>query len=144
MEWNETKLPPSGRRPRSITGQAFEELPEFLAVRTYVRCTDRLFQSLPAEVQWRLFKPVILAAVDMGSGIAGMHGDAEPPRRFSAEDREASRARALKGIRRSREHVDEIARVPGADGAELLVARDLLDRIEGSVRETVLPGSAQA
>jgi hypothetical protein len=63
----------------------------------------------------------------------------EPPRRFSPAEREESRRQALAWIRLSRERLDEIARVPGADRAELLVARELLGRIEGSVRATVLP-----
>lgn len=120
--------------------QGFENLPEFLTTRTYVRCLDRLFQSLPVEVQWRLLAPMIAAAASIGAGIACFHGDPEPPRRFSPEKREADRGRALEGIRVSRERLDEIARVPGADRAELLVARELLDRIEGSVRGAILPG----
>jgi hypothetical protein len=124
---------------REPTTQRFEALPEFMATRTYVRCLDRLFQSLPPSVQRRLAAPVVLAAVRIGSGIACLHGDPEPPQRFSAEEREESRQRALAGLRSSREQLDEIAMVPGADGAELLVARELLDRIEGSVRAAVLP-----
>lgn len=119
---------------------AFEDLPEFVATRTYVRCLDRLFQTVPPRVQWRLFGPVISAAVSIGAGIACFHGDPDPPRRFTREDREASRERALEGLRASRERLDEIADVPGADRAELLVARELLDRIEGSVRAAELPG----
>ncbi len=144
MKKRDRRFPPPGRKPEPITGQAFEDLPEFLAARTFVRCTDRLFQSLPPEHQWRLFKPTILAAVDIGCGIAGIHGDAEPPRRFTTADREASRARALGGIRRSREHLDDIARIPGADATELLLAREILDGIEACVREVILEGSAQA
>ncbi len=124
---------------RQPTPQIFESLPEFIATRTYVRCMDRLFQSLPTAVQLKLLQPVLAAAVGIGSGIACFHGDPEPPLRFSAAEREASRQRALAGIRMSREWLDEITRVPGADAAELLVARELLDRIEGSVNAAVLP-----
>lgn len=121
------------------TTHGFEALPEFLATRTYVRCMDRLFQSLPPSVQRRLAEPVILAAVRIGSGIACLHGDPAPPRRVSTAEREESRRQALAGIRSSRAWLDEISRVPGADRAEVLVARDLLDRIEGSVNGAVLP-----
>jgi hypothetical protein len=124
---------------REPTTHRFENLPEFITTRTYVRCLDRLFQSLPPSVQRRLVEPVLSAAVGIGSGIACLHGDPEPPRRFSGAEREESRRRALACIRLSRERLDEIARVPGADRAELLVARELLDRIEGSVRAAVLP-----
>lgn len=122
------------------TTSDFENLPEFLATSTYVRCVDRLFQSLPPSVQRQMLSPVIKAAVSIGSGIACFHGDPEPPRRFTAEDRKDARQRALDGIRASRDCLDEIARIPGADRAELMVARELLDRIEGSVRSAVLPG----
>lgn len=125
---------------REPTTNSFEELPEFLAARTYVRCVDRLFQTLPPSAQWRLLEPVLSAAVAIGTGIACFHGHPEPPVRFSPEEREKSRQRALEGIRLSRERLDEIARIPGADRAELLVARELLDRIEGSVRLAERPG----
>jgi hypothetical protein len=124
---------------REPTARRYEDLPEFIATRTYVRCVDRLFQSLPTKSQRRLLEPVLSAAVRIGSGIACFHGDPEPPRRFSASEREKSRQRALEGISLSRERLDEITRVPGADRAEILVARALLDRIEGSVSAAVLP-----
>lgn len=132
------------RRPGHITGQAFEELPEFIATRTYVRCVDRLFQSLPTQIQLRLFEPMVRAAVSIGSGIACFHGEYVPSERVGPMEREGHRERALEGIRRSRQYLGDIARVPDADRAELLVARELLDRIEGSVRGAVLPGSVQA
>jgi hypothetical protein len=125
---------------RDPTIHGFDHRPEFIATRTYVRCVDRLFQSLPPRAQRRLIEPVLSAAVKIGSGIACLHGHPEPPGRFSAAEREESRQRALQGIWLSREWLDDIARVPGANRAELLVARELLDRIEGSVRAAVLPG----
>jgi hypothetical protein len=121
------------------TTSRYENLPEFIATGTYVRCLDRLFQSLPASAQLRWFTPVISAAVKIGTGIACIHADPEPPLRFTAADREASRRQVLAGIQSSRERLHEIERVPGADRAEILVARELLDRIEGSVRATVPP-----
>lgn len=123
---------------RNPATHRFESLPEFLATRTYVRCLDRLFQTLPPDVQRRLFAPMVSAAVGIGSGIACLHGDPEPPRRYSVAEREESRQQALAGVRVSRERLDEVAGVPGADRAELLVARELLNRIEGSLRAVVL------
>lgn len=108
-------------------------------MRTYVRCLHRRFQSLPPRVQRRFFRPMSSAAVAIGSGIACLHGDPEPPRRFIAAEREERRQQAFAGIRASRERLEEVAWVPEADRAKLLVARKLLDRIEGSVKAAVLP-----
>jgi hypothetical protein len=118
---------------RDVTDR-WNELPEFLAVRTYVRCLDRLLQSVSEGVQWRMYRPMLMAAVAMGSGIACFHGAHRPLLPVSARERDAHRERALRGVHDSRDGLDEIARDPTADRAELLVARELLDRIEGSVR----------
>lgn len=112
----------------------WEALPEFRATRTYVRCVDRLFQSLPHRVRWRMLQPTLTAAVSIGTGIACFHGRYDLARRVTPDEREGHRQRALDGIRVSIEGLDEIATVRGADRAELLVARELLDRIEGSLR----------
>lgn len=69
--------------------------------------TTHSFENLP--------EPMLAAAVRIGSGIACLHGDPEPPRRFSAAEREESRRQALAGIPLSREQLDEIGRVLGAD-----------------------------
>lgn len=117
----------------------WERLPEYLASRTYVRCLDRLFQSLPPETQWRMFQPMLSAAVSIGTGIACFHGDFLLPELGTAAEREGHRQRALEGIRASRDGLEEIAAVPGASRADLMVARELLERIEGSVRRARLP-----
>lgn len=115
---------------------AVEQLPELRLNLAYVRCLDRLFQTLPSDVQWRLFQPAIAAAVRTGAGIAVVFGErvpSEPP--LTEEERVQGRAEAVEGIRASREVLAEIEASPGADRAELMVARELLERIEGSVRQ---------
>lgn len=118
---------------------SWETLPEFIASRTFVRCVDRLFQSLPPEVQWKMFQPMLSATVSISAGIACFHGEPVPPRRYDRREREESRERALDAIRAAREGLDKIERVPTANRAELMVARELLERIEGSVRDAVAP-----
>lgn len=113
----------------------WEQLPELVTNRQYVRCLDRLAQSLPAWRRWPLGAPMVSAAVSIGSGAACFHAallDGSPP---TPEERESHRQRALDGIRESREGLERIRGIRGADRAELLVAAELLDRIEQMLRD---------
>lgn len=109
---------------------AWEELPEVVTNRQYVRCLDRLFQSLPPSAQRRLFRAMLPAAVSIGAGAACFHAALLNGMAPTPEERESHRQRALDGIRASREGLGRIRGIPGADQAELLVAGALLDRIE--------------
>ena len=109
-------------------------LPELVTNRQYIRCMDRLFASLPEQDQRRLARPMVLAAVSTGSGAACFRAallNGSPP---TAEERDGHRQRALEGIRASRDLLEEVRGLPGADPAELLVAGELLDRIEQMLR----------
>lgn len=113
----------------------WEQLPEIITNRQYVRCLDRLVQSLPEPDRWRLFTPMVSAAASIGGGAVCFHAallDGAPP---TPEERESHRQRALDGIRASREGLEGIRDIPGADRAELLVAGELLDRIEEMLRD---------
>lgn len=112
----------------------WEQLPEVVTNRQYVRCLDRLVQSLPASSRLRQFRPMVSAAVSIGTGAVCFHAellDGSPP---TPEERESHRQRALEGIRASREGLERIRGIRDADRAELLVAGELLDRLEEMLR----------
>lgn len=113
----------------------WEELPELVVNRQLVRCLDRLLVSLPPSRQRSLFRHLLPATVSIGSGAACFHAallNGSPP---TPGERELHRQRALDGIRDSREWLGQIRGVKGADPAELLVAGELLDRIEEMLRD---------
>lgn len=112
----------------------WEQLPEVVTNRQYVRCLDRLVQSLPESARVRLFRPLVSAAVSTGAGAACFHAALLNGSTPTPEERESHRQRALKGIRASRKGLRRIGRIRGADRAELLVAGELLDRIEEMLR----------
>ncbi|MBW3554489.1 MAG: hypothetical protein KY466_13315 [Gemmatimonadetes bacterium] len=113
----------------------WEELPELVVNRQYVRCLDRLVRSLPRSRQRSLFRHLLPAAVSIGSGAACFHAALLNGSSPTPTGREVHRQRALGGIRDSREWLGRIRGVKGADEAELLVAGELLDRIEEMLRE---------
>lgn len=118
---------------------AWESLPEYLATQQYSRCLGRLFRSLPRRVRRRVVRPMTGAAVLIAQGIAGFNADLPPSELLSAREREAFRARALTGIRASREGLEALARVRRVSRPDLLVADELLERIEGSLRTAEAP-----
>lgn len=116
------------------TVDGWEQLPEVATNRQYVRCLDRLIQSLPEATRRRLFRPMLRAAVATGAGAACFHAARLNGAQPTAEERESHRQRALDGIRASREGLGRIRAMGGADEAELLVAGELLDRVEELLR----------
>ena len=118
----------------------WERLPEYIAAQQYGRCLGRIFGSLPRRVRRRVMQPMTGAALMIAEGIAGFNAEL-PPETLSDRERELFRSRALEGVRLSREALEVVRRVRRASRPDLLVAAELLDRIEGSVRVADAPPS---
>lgn len=118
---------------------SWESLPEYVTTQQYGRCLGRLFRSLPRRVRRKVLFPMTGAAVAIAQGIAGFNADVPPPELRSAREREAFRERALAGIRVSREGLEALEQVRRVSRPDLLVAKELLDRIEGSLRTAEAP-----
>jgi hypothetical protein len=75
----------------------------------------------------------------IGHGIVGFNADLPPSERMTAAEREVYRRAALQGLRDSREGLDRLDEVRRVSRPDLLVARELLARIETSVRAAEAP-----
>jgi len=113
---------------------AWESLPEYLAAQQYSRCLGRIFRSLPWWVRLRAITPMTRAAVAIGVGITGFNAEVPPSERMTTAEREAFRRVALQGLAASREGLEWLSRVRRASKADILVAGELIERIEASVR----------
>lgn len=117
----------------------WESLPEYIAAQQYSLCLGRIFRSLPWWVRWRIVRPMTGAAVAIAGGIAGFHAELAPGERMTTTEREAFRLMTLGGLRASCEGLDSVSRVRHVSRADILVARELIERIEASVRAADAP-----
>ena len=113
----------------------WETLPEWEAMQQYSRCLGRVFRSLGRRKRRRVEGPLTCAALRISHGIVGFNADVPPPERLSAAEREAFRQVALDGIRASSEGLRGLAGTRRVDTPNLLVAQELLERIEAWVRD---------
>ena len=118
---------------------SWERLPEYVATQQYSRCLGRIFRSLPRRIRRKVIRPLTGAAVLIGQGIAGFNAEVPPSEVLSAREREAFRDRALAGIEASREGLRTLEGVRRVSRPDLLVAGELLERIEGSLRTAQAP-----
>lgn len=117
----------------------WETLPEYVAAQQYSRCLGRIFRSLSWRWRRKVFVPMTRAAVLIAQGIAGFNAELPPSERLTDGEREAFRRRALTGIRLSREGLEILREARRASRADLLVAEELLERIESGVRGAEVP-----
>lgn len=117
---------------------SWETLPEYIATQQYSRCLGRMLRSLPRRVRRRWKEPLTAAAVMVGGGIVLLNADVPPEERLRAVDREEARRGALLGVRFSRRALRVLRRARRVDRAQILAAAELLERIDGALRATVV------
>lgn len=117
----------------------WESLPEYVALQQYGRCLGRIFRSL----SWRRRRtaiPILTgAALLMAQGIAGFNAELPPDERITAGEREVFRQGALAGLRESRDGLEELAGERRVSRPDILVAQELLERIEAGLRGREAP-----
>lgn len=79
------------------------------------------------------------AAILMAQGIAGFNADVPPDESLTAREREVFRKGALAGLRDSRDGLEELADARKVSRPDVLVARELLERIEAGIRGAETP-----
>lgn len=118
----------------------WELLPEYVTAQQYARCLGRILASLPVQVRRRVSRPLVGSATLIAQGIAGANAEAPPEAPLSVEDREVFRRTALRAVRLCRTGLGLLRDEGVGSRPDLLVALELLERIEGSVGGRRLPG----
>lgn len=119
------------REPELYT---WETLPEYIAAMQYSRCLGRILRSLPRRVRKRWTEPLTCGAIVMAGGIVVLNADLPPEERPPVEEQERFRGNSLVAIRWSRRALRVLGRARRVDRAQLLAARELLERVEAGVR----------
>ena len=122
---------------------AWEELPEYRCTQQLGRCIGRILMSLPIHYRRRLGRTLIRGSVLIAQGIAGANAEMPPEVDLTTAEREAFRSGSIGAIAICRDALrvlrqEGVGRLP-----DILVALELLDRIESSVRTRTLPRPAQ-
>jgi hypothetical protein len=107
----------------------WESLPEYIATQEYSRCLGRIIKSLPRRARLAV-PPLTLAAVRLGTGIAGCNAEMPPGQELSPEERASFRSQSMEGLETSRRRIRRLQRRRLGDRAEIRHALELLDRIE--------------
>lgn len=118
---------------------SWENLPEYIALQQYSRCLGRIFRSLSWRRRRRAIPTMTGAAILMAQGIAGFNADLPPGETITAREREVFRKGALVGLRDSREGLEKLAAARKVSRPDILVARELLERIESGIRGAETP-----
>ena len=123
---------------------AWEDLPEYRCTQQLGRCIGRILVSLPVHYRRRVGRSLIRGSVMIAQGIAGANAEMPPEVELTPQEREAFRSGCIGAISICRDalcilRTEGLGRLP-----DILVALELLDRIESSVRTRTLPGPAQA
>jgi hypothetical protein len=121
---------------------AWERYPEYVALQQFSRCLGRILSSLPRRHQRRSGRILFPAAVFMAQGIAGAHAELRPGEEMPLAEREQFRSIGLESLTVSRERLLRLKSRSLGSQPELLVALELLERVESGLRTRPLPGAA--
>jgi hypothetical protein len=121
---------------------AWESYPEYMALQQFSRCLGRILSSLPRRHQRRSARILFPAAVFMAQGIAGAHAELTPGEEMPLAEREQFRSMGLESLTASRARLLGLKARSLGSQPDLLVALELLERVESGLRTRPLPGAA--
>jgi hypothetical protein len=121
---------------------AWESYPEYMALQQFSRCLGRILSSLPRRHQRRSARILFPAAVFMAQGIAGAHAELRPGEEMPLAEREQFRSMGLESLTASRARLLRLKSRSLGSQPDLLVALELLERVESGLRTRPLPGAA--
>jgi hypothetical protein len=121
---------------------AWESYPEYMALQQFSRCLGRILSSLPQRHQRRSARILFPAAVFMAQGIAGAHAELRPGEQMPLAEREQFRSIGLESLTVSRARLLRLKSRSLGSRPDLLVALELLERVESGLRTRPLPGAA--
>jgi hypothetical protein len=120
----------------------WESYPEYMALQQFSRCLGRILSSLPRRHQRRSARVLFPAAVFMAQGIAGAHAELRPGEDMPLAEREQFRSMGLESLTASRARLLGLKARSLGSQPDLLVALELLERVESGLRTRPLPGAA--
>lgn len=118
----------------------WEDLPEYRCTQQLGRCVGRILVSLPGRYRWKLGRMLIRGSMLIAQGIAGANAEMPPDDDLTPAEREAFRSGCLGSVEVCRDALRLMKTQRIGNQPNILVALELLDRIESSVRSRVLPG----
>jgi hypothetical protein len=119
---------------RSQHVPSWQQHPAYLVTHQYSRCLERLLGALPMTVQRQTGPALIVAIARMRAGLAAVQP--QPERVFGpvALGPDSSREAGLRAVAGSVAALELMRRERLAPRAEILVALELLERIEAGLR----------
>ena len=117
----------------------WEDLPEYRCTQQLGRCVGRILVTLPGRYRRELGRVLIRGSIHIAQGIAGANAEMPPDDDLSREDRERFRNGCLASIVICRDALRLLLSRKVGSVPDILVALELLERIDGSVRQRALP-----
>lgn len=117
----------------------WEDLPEYRCTQQLGRCVGRILVTLPRRYRRELGRVLIRGSVHIAQGIAGANAEMPPDDDLSREDREKFRRGCLASVEICRDALRLLLSQKVGSVPDILVALELLERIEAGVRQRALP-----
>ncbi|HEX2167958.1 MAG TPA: hypothetical protein VHG09_12060 [Longimicrobiales bacterium] len=118
---------------------AWEELPEYRCTQQLGRCVGRILASLPAHYRRKLGRTLIRGSVLIAQGIAGANAEMPPGDDLTPEERQTFRSSCLASIEVCRDALRLLRSQRVGSLPDIMVALELLERIETGVEGRALP-----
>jgi len=112
----------------------WERLPEYRATQQLARSTGRILTSLPKRVRLMIGRTMLRGPILIARGIAGANAELPPDEELTTHERELFRTSALEAIVLLRDAYRLLRDGRIGSQPDLLVALDLLERIEAGLR----------
>ena len=117
----------------------WENLPEYRCTQQLGRCIGRILVTLPRRYRPELGRVLIRGSIHIAQGIAGANAEMPPDDDLSQDDREKFRLGCLLSIAICRDALRLLLSQKAGSIPDLLVALELLERIDAGVRQRPLP-----
>ncbi|HSJ33160.1 MAG TPA: hypothetical protein VK933_17085 [Longimicrobiales bacterium] len=117
----------------------WEDLPEYRCTQQLGRCIGRILVTLPRRYRRELGRVLIRGSIHIAQGIAGANAEMPPEDDLPREDREKFRSGCLASIEICRDVLRLLLSQKSGSVPDILVALELLERIDAGVRQRALP-----
>ena len=117
----------------------WEDLPEYRCTQQLGRCIGRILVTLPRRYRRELGRVLIRGSIHIAQGIAGANAEMPSEDDLPREDREKFRSGCLASIEVCSDVLRLLLSQKAGSVPDILVALELLERIDAGVRQRALP-----